>query len=76
MYFFQHCVIYRLSESAVSEDAGIEPRTDATLELAFRRSYHSVRSHPTLLDTIIGTFKRHAKHILDVTVWLATPGTS
>jgi hypothetical protein len=29
----------------VLEDAGIEPRTVATLALAVRRSYHSARSH-------------------------------
>ncbi len=30
-YFIQHCFICRPSDSAVSEDAGIEPRTVATL---------------------------------------------
>ncbi len=34
------------SDSAVSEDAGIEPRTVATSALAVRRSNHSARSHP------------------------------
>jgi hypothetical protein len=33
------------SESTVSEDARIEPRTVATTALAVRRSNHSVRSH-------------------------------
>ncbi len=42
MYFIQHCLICRPSESTVSEDAGIEPRTVATLALTVRRS---VRSH-------------------------------
>jgi hypothetical protein len=32
------------SDSTVSEDAGIEPRTDATLALAARRSNRSARS--------------------------------
>ncbi len=30
----------------MSEDAGIKPRTVATLALAVRHSYHSARSHP------------------------------
>jgi hypothetical protein len=34
MYLIQHCVICRHSVSTVSEDAGIEPRTVATLALA------------------------------------------
>jgi hypothetical protein len=33
MYFIQHCFICRPSDSTVSEDAGIEPRTVATLAL-------------------------------------------
>jgi hypothetical protein len=43
--FIQHCFIYRPSDSTVSEDAGIEPRTVATSALAIRRSNHSARSH-------------------------------
>ncbi len=35
------------SDYTVSEDAGIEPGTVATLALAVRRSNHSARSHPT-----------------------------
>ncbi len=34
-------LLCRPSDSTVSEDAGIEPRTDATLELADRRSNYS-----------------------------------
>ncbi len=41
----QHCFICRLSDSTVSEDAGIEPRTVATMALAVKRSIHSARSH-------------------------------
>jgi hypothetical protein len=42
MYFIQHCFICRLpSDSTVSEDAGIEPRTVATSALAVRRSSYS-----------------------------------
>jgi hypothetical protein len=48
MYDIQHCFICRPSNSTVSEDAGIEPRTVATTTLAVRRSYHSARSHPHL----------------------------
>ncbi len=33
MYVIQLCFICRPSDSTVSEDAGIEPRTDATLAL-------------------------------------------
>ncbi len=40
MYFIQHCCICRPSDSTVSEDAGIEPRTVATSALAVRRSIH------------------------------------
>ncbi len=43
MYVIQHCFICRPSDSSVSEDAGIEPRTLATLALAVGRSNHS---HP------------------------------
>jgi hypothetical protein len=46
MYDIQHCFICRRSDSTVSEDAGIEPRTVATTALAVRRSTHSTRSHP------------------------------
>jgi hypothetical protein len=41
MYFIQHCFICCPSDSTVSEDAGIEPRTVATSALAVRRSSHS-----------------------------------
>ncbi len=46
MYCIQHCFICRPSDSTVSEDAGIEPRTVATSALAVRRSNHWARSHP------------------------------
>jgi hypothetical protein len=39
MYVIQHCVICRTSDSTVSEDAGIEPRTVTTLALTARRSH-------------------------------------
>ena len=46
MYFIQHCFICRPSDSIVSKDAGIEPRTVATSALVVRRSGHSATSHP------------------------------
>ncbi len=49
MYFIQHCFICRSSDSTVSEDVGIEPRTVATFALAVRRSNHSARSHPVMI---------------------------
>ncbi len=48
MYCIQHCFICRPSDSTVSEDAGIEPRTVATSALAVRLSNHLARSHPHL----------------------------
>ena len=39
------------SDSTVSEDAGIEPRTVATVALTARRSNLSARSHPPSLTT-------------------------
>jgi len=44
MYFIQHCFICSPSDSIMSEDAGIEPSTVATSEMAVRRSNHSARS--------------------------------
>ncbi len=40
LYDIQHCFICRPSDSTVSEDAGIEPRTVATTALDVRRSNH------------------------------------
>jgi hypothetical protein len=48
MYDIQHCFICRPSDSTVSEDAGIEPRTVATTALTVKCSNHSARSHPHL----------------------------
>jgi hypothetical protein len=45
IYDIQHCFIRRPSDFTVSEDAGIEPRTVATLTLTDRRSNHSTRSY-------------------------------
>jgi hypothetical protein len=50
MYDIQHCFICCPSDSTVSEDTGMEPRTVATMALAVRRSNNSARSHP--LDEI------------------------
>jgi hypothetical protein len=40
LYFIQHCFICRPSDYNVSEDARMEPSTDATLALADRYSKH------------------------------------
>ncbi len=48
MYLIQHCFICRPSDSSVSENAGMEPRSIVTLPLAVKRSNHSARSHPPL----------------------------
>ncbi len=48
MYCIQHRLICRPPDSTVSEDAGIEPRTVATLTLTARRSIYLARSHPHL----------------------------
>jgi hypothetical protein len=64
IYLIHHCFICRLSDLTVSEDAGIEPRTVATLALAVRDlSYnHSARSRtfavkaktlPQLFDCVL-----------------------
>jgi hypothetical protein len=41
----QHCFIFCPSDSTMSEDAGIEPKTIVTSALAFRSSIYSARSH-------------------------------
>jgi hypothetical protein len=41
----QHCFICRSSDSTKSEDAGIEPKTAATLALTDRRSNYTVIYH-------------------------------
>jgi hypothetical protein len=48
IYVIQHCFICRPSDSTASEDAGIEPRTVATLALIARRFNQLARSHPHL----------------------------
>ncbi len=45
MYVIQQCFFCLPSDSTVSEDAGIETRTVATLALTARRSNHLARSH-------------------------------
>ncbi len=50
-YDIQHCFVCCLSDSTVSEDAGIEHRTVATTALAVRRSNHSARSHPRTVNS-------------------------
>ncbi len=50
LYCIQHCFICRPSDSTLSEDAVIEPRTVATTAMTVRRSNHSAKSHPLLVD--------------------------
>jgi hypothetical protein len=57
MFFIEHCFICRPSDSILSEDAGIEPRTVATSALAVRRTKHSATYHP-LGCILYGTFFR------------------
>ncbi len=45
--------VCRTSDSTVSEDAEIEPRTVATTALAVRRYNHSARSHPQLQEMYV-----------------------
>jgi hypothetical protein len=45
MYIIQRYFICRPSDSAVSEDARIEPKIVTSLALTSRRSNHSARSH-------------------------------
>ncbi len=52
MYVIQHCVICCPSDSTVSEDAGIEPRTVATLALTARCSNHLAKSHPHRIEYV------------------------
>ncbi len=49
MHIIQHCFFCRPSDSTVSEDAGIEPRTVATLALTARCS--NLSAHPPSLTT-------------------------
>jgi hypothetical protein len=53
MYFLQHCFFCRPSDSTVSEDAGIEPWTVATMALADRCSNYSDKSYLLQLDLIL-----------------------
>jgi hypothetical protein len=41
MYVIQHCFVCRPSESTLSEDAGIEPRTVVTLAMTAKCSSHT-----------------------------------
>jgi hypothetical protein len=55
----QHCFICRPSDSTVSEDAGIEPKTVAATALTVRRSNRSSRSHPQLITYVFADFFFH-----------------
>ncbi len=54
MYDIQYCFICRPTDSTVSEDAEIEPRTVATTALTVRRSNYSARSHLQYIIVKIG----------------------
>ncbi len=60
-YFIQHCFICRPSDSTVSVDATIEPRTFATLALTVRRSKHSATD---ISDTYLPKLVFYTKRIL------------
>jgi hypothetical protein len=62
MYFIQHCFIFRPSDSTVSEDAGIEPRTVATLALTVRRSNHSAKPHQNDQNVVLTLEKFCSSH--------------
>jgi hypothetical protein len=51
MYVIQSCFICGPSDSTVSEDAGIEPRTVATFALTARCATNFARSHPQSRST-------------------------
>ncbi len=54
MYCIQYCFICRPSDSTVSENVGIEPRTSCDFGICSQTLYnHSARSHPHWLDFII-----------------------
>ncbi len=55
-YLTQHCFICRPSDSTVPEDAGIEPRTVATLALALTLYNLSARSHRDEIDIYIDKY--------------------
>jgi hypothetical protein len=48
IFLFMHVIQHRTSDSTVSEDAGIEPRSVAPLALTARHSNHSARYHPPI----------------------------
>ncbi len=54
LFFYSTCFLCRPSDSTVSEDAGIEPRTVATLAIGSQTLYrldlthNSARCHPQL----------------------------
>jgi hypothetical protein len=71
LYDIQHCLICRLSNSTVWEDAGIEPRTVATTAVVVRRSNHSARSHPRRRDLIhLGYISSTIKSLQDVLLFV------
>ncbi len=76
MYFIQHCFICGLSDSTVSEGAGIEPMTVATSALAVRRSSHSATSHSLLgyISSTLATSHPHSLHLINTRYISSTLG--
>ncbi len=66
----QHCFICRPSDSTVSEDAVIEPRTIVTTALVVRRSNYSARSHPQVWDFSSLRFSTFLYHKASMDWWL------
>jgi hypothetical protein len=63
VYVLYSTLLHLLQIALCQEDAGIEPRTVATLALAVRRSNHSIKM-------IVGWIHRHGSHLL-TWLWLA-----
>jgi hypothetical protein len=67
MYTIQHCFIYGPLDITVSEDAGIENRTVATLALAVRCYNHSARSH--LIQRFTEVYRDWNFHLLKLSAY-------
>jgi hypothetical protein len=72
IYYIQHCFICRPSDSTVSEDAGIEPRTVTNSALAVGRSNRSARSHPLLNYVAFTSFNHAFLMLFKHRVWFKT----
>jgi hypothetical protein len=72
LYFYVYALystlVCRPSDSTVSEDAGIEHRTVATLALAVSRSSHSATSHPLFVQ-ISQDYNKRNHYIVSDACW-------